>query len=77
MKKAAFVVFSYPSKGNVVCSLENALDWADSQRKLWSPSEVIWEDGTTSYAKGWWFSRSTKMARIGAGAYGDYVVARR
>jgi hypothetical protein len=77
------VVFSYlPGEypwrvENVTVPIAEALDWADAQNKRWSPDRVIWEDGTSSWAKGWWWRETGKIARIGAGAYGDYIVARR
>jgi hypothetical protein len=73
--KAAFIIFSYPNKNNKVVSIDEAMDWADAQDVQWAPSEVIWDNGTTSFAHGWWYSKSRKLARIGAGAYGDNTIA--
>lgn len=70
------IVFSYPLEEDKIVPVEEALDWVDEQDLLWHPTKVVWEDGVTSFAKGWWFSDG-KIESIGAGAYGDYIVCRR
>lgn len=41
---------------------------------------VVWDDGSESWAKTWWWSANGKApgecCRIGAGAHGDYIVVR-
>lgn len=40
----------------------------------WNVSRVVWDDGTESYAK-WFYDTRTALYRLGAGAYGDSVFA--
>lgn len=43
-----------------------------------SPTGVVWQDGVTGYAKGWWFHLDDmRLCRVGAGAYGDMTILKR
>lgn len=64
--------------------IADAFAYADSyvgKRGYASPREVIWEDGSFSYAKGWWGNSeagySNRLIRIGAGAYGTMDILER
>lgn len=56
--------------------IDEAMSYGDFHRGVW-PKRVIWDDGSWSYAKGWRFSDSAMMSKIGAGAYGDMTVLHR
>lgn len=62
--------------------LEGAFTYADADARYLWPAYVVWADGFESFAKGWrrpidrddphshWV-----LCRIGAGAYGDMLIA--
>lgn len=74
---AAFVAFQYPLEDEQIVPVEEAFAWADAQAKMWFPRRIIWADGSWSFGKGWWARGTGRLARIGAGAYGDLTVAER
>jgi len=82
MNTATHVVFNYPMRDHASIPIADAFAWSDQQLAehglRWSPCRVVWADRSWSYAKGWWFTDDRgRLARVGAGAYGDLVVAER
>lgn len=79
--KAKEIIFSYPLESAVRIAIEDAFKWYDSQDKAWQPTKVIWEDGTESWAKGWWDGSpdtgGNRLVEVGAGACGDTTVLKR
>ena len=75
---ALAVVFSSGLHSHTTVPISDAMQWADDNRNA-SPSQVIWVDGTDSWAKGWYFPAADgyRLASIGAGAYGDHIVISR
>jgi len=54
--------------------LDEALDYGTAHNAR--AQKVTWADGGWSWAKSWNRAGSTECVRIGAGAYGDQLVAR-
>ena len=72
-----YVVFTYPGRTPEVVRIEEAFEWADRQPLRWEVNQVIWKSGSHSWAKGRRSKEDGRLRRIGAGAYGDLVVAER
>jgi len=71
-----YVAFSYPTRTPILVRIEDAFAWADKDPLRISVTQVIWKSGSHSWAKSW-RDRNGRMWRIGAGAYGDLIVAQR
>lgn len=62
---------------NEAIEVEKIFDFADSYSGKYgyaSPTEVIWEDGSWSYAKGWWDLQTGRLLDVTCA--GQFLVRR-